>query len=84
MTKAATPDATIGEIIRKNADARDLGETDDFFAAGISSLTVVNMQMEIEGTLKRAVATKDLMKNPTIAGWSSLYAAARQDLKQAS
>jgi acyl carrier protein len=71
MTQNATD--TIAQIIRKNANIPNLGEDDDFFEAGVSSLTVVSMQLEIETALGREVATKELMKKPSISGWSSAY-----------
>ncbi|MEM9523102.1 MAG: acyl carrier protein [Pseudomonadota bacterium] len=76
MTITQNVDITIAEVIRKNADNPGLGEKDDFFDSGISSLTVVNMQMEIENILNKKVETKELMKNPSIDGWVSVYSSA--------
>lgn len=48
----------------------------DFFDVGASSLTVVDLQIQIEEQLDRTVPTSKLMANPTIASWLDYYAAA--------
>jgi aryl carrier-like protein len=46
----------------------------DFFDVGASSLTIVDLQLQVESALGRTVATSELMANPTIDGWVQLYA----------
>ncbi|MDP5142186.1 acyl carrier protein [Rheinheimera baltica] len=48
----------------------------DFFDVGASSLTVVDLQIQIEEQLQRSVPTSKLMANPTINGWVEHYIAA--------
>jgi acyl carrier protein len=48
-------------------------EDEDFFDHGVSSLAVIQMQIRIEEALKVTVPTSDLMGQPTINDWISLY-----------
>lgn len=45
----------------------------DFFDAGASSLTVIDMQLLIEEKLGFNVPTSHLMANPTLNAWISAY-----------
>jgi len=45
----------------------------DFFDLGVSSLTVVDLQIQLEKLLGCSVETSELMANPTINGWVELY-----------
>lgn len=51
----------------------DIPEDHDFFDYGLSSLSVIEIQILVEEALKVAVPTSDLIGNPTIADWISLY-----------
>jgi aryl carrier-like protein len=51
----------------------DLPEDEDFFDNGVSSLAVIQMQIRIEEELKVTVPTSELMGQPTINDWISLY-----------
>ena len=46
---------------------------EDFFEHGASSLAVIQMQIRIEEALHVTVPTSDLMAQPTINDWISLY-----------
>lgn len=48
-------------------------EDEDFFDNGLSSLAVIQMQIRIEEALNVTVATSDLMGQPTVRDWISLY-----------
>lgn len=45
----------------------------DFFDVGASSLTIVDLQIQIEDVLKRSVPTAHLMGNPTLNSWVAAY-----------
>lgn len=55
---------------------REVGDDDDFFDLGASSLSVVELQVKIEADLGVTVPTAKLMLTPTLAGWAELYRAA--------
>jgi acyl carrier protein len=48
-------------------------EDEDFFDHGVSSLAVIQMQIRIEEALNVTVPTSELMGQPTINDWISLY-----------
>lgn len=45
----------------------------DFFMLGVSSLTVVDLQLQLEKLIGCSVDTSQLMANPTINGWVDLF-----------
>ncbi|TQV77594.1 acyl carrier protein [Aliikangiella marina] len=49
---------------------------EDFFDLGVSSLTVVELQIVVEKQINRTVETAKLMAAPTIAEWVELYSKA--------
>ena len=44
------------------------------FDLGVSSLTIVDLQFQVEDSLGIKVSTEMLMENPTIEGWAEAYA----------
>ncbi len=52
---------------------KNLAENDDFFDAGISSLTMIDLQIKIEEILEVSIPTSELMKLFTIGGWIRAY-----------
>lgn len=54
---------------------KDIEADQDFFDIGASSLTVVDLQIQIEEKLSIEVETSKLMAVPTINGWVAAYAA---------
>ncbi|NQY35545.1 MAG: acyl carrier protein [Alteromonadaceae bacterium] len=52
---------------------KDISVDDDFFDLGVSSLTVVELQIVIEKALGKSVSTSLLMGSPTISEWISVY-----------
>jgi hypothetical protein len=50
-----------------------IAEDQDFFDHGVSSLTVIEMQILVEDVLKVAAPTSDLMAHPTIGEWIEIY-----------
>ena len=71
------PDNNILEVIREKFDSKDMlkgiDADTDFFDLGVSSLTVVDLQIQVEEALGRQVDTSLLMANPTIGGWVDAY-----------
>ncbi len=65
--------ATIRDICRREELLADMPVDEDFFDHGVSSLAVIQMQIRIEDALKITVPTSDLMGQPTINDWISLY-----------
>jgi len=45
----------------------------DIFDLGVSSLTVVDLQIKAEEALQLETTTSDLMRHPTLNGWIQLY-----------
>jgi D-alanine--poly(phosphoribitol) ligase subunit 2 len=65
--------ATVREVCRRDELLADMPEDEDFFDNGVSSLAVIQMQIRIEEALHVTVPTSDLMGQPTINDWISLY-----------
>ena len=47
---------------------KDIGEDDNFFDAGVSSLTIIELQIRVEDILEVTVPTTLLMRLSTIIG----------------
>jgi len=65
--------ATVRDIFRQQGVLADMPEDEDFFDNGLSSLAVIQMQIRIEEALNVTVPTSDLMGQPTVRDWISLY-----------
>lgn len=61
-------------LFREKELMKDLQVDEDFFDLGVSSLTVVELQITVEKALKVEVQTSVLMRSPTVAEWSAVYA----------
>ena len=61
------------EMFRAKPIMKNIGEDDDFFDYGASSLTVVDLQLDIESKIGVTVPTKILMSQPTVNGWVEVY-----------
>ncbi|MBU1620592.1 MAG: acyl carrier protein [Gammaproteobacteria bacterium] len=62
------------EIFNSKEILKDIESCQDFFEVGASSLTVVDLQIQIEKALNKEVETSKLMANPTIDSWVNVYA----------
>ena len=51
----------------------------DFFDLGVSSLTIVELQIVVEKELKLEVPTSTLMAAPTIGEWVTVYSDAAKE-----
>lgn len=61
-------------LFREKELLKNIQEGEDFFDFGVSSLTVVELQIGVEKELKVEVATSELMRSPTVADWATVYA----------
>lgn len=66
---------TILSLFRQNEIMKDIGEAENFFELGVSSLTIVQLQIDVEKELDLPVPTSDLMRATTINAWIALYTA---------
>ena len=64
---------TLLAMFRSKPILKEIGEDDDFFDYGASSLTVVDLQLDIENKIGVTVPTKVLMSQPTVNGWVQAY-----------
>ena len=62
-------------FIEKEAFA-DIGLDDDYFDKGISSLTIIELQVKVEEVLGVSVPTAQLMRLSTINEWVEKYSTA--------
>jgi acyl carrier protein len=61
-----------------------IGLDDDYFDLGVSSLTIVGLQIAIEEKLRVAIETRELMRFSTINQWIDAYVRqAKQPLENA-
>lgn len=66
---------TINRLFRQKSQMRDIGESDKFFDLGVSSLTIIELQIGIERELRITVPTGELMRLGTIKDWIGAYSA---------
>ena len=60
--------------IFKQKDAfEDIHEDQDYFDLGVSSLTIIELQIKVEEALGVEISTADLMRLATINEWVELY-----------
>lgn len=67
--------ATILGLIRQKKNMESLAEDDNYFDLGVSSLTVIELQIGVEEALAVTIPTSRLMRLSTIRGWIDAYAA---------
>jgi len=51
----------------------DITADQDFFEVGVSSLTILDLQIQIEQALSVSVPTSELMRHATLNGWIAAY-----------
>jgi len=64
---------TIIRLFKQKGPMKDLGEDDRFFELGVSSLTIIDLQIGVEAALGITVPTSDLMRLGTMRGWIEAY-----------
>lgn len=82
MSSADVRSIVLG-VIQSKPTLQNLRGDQDFFDAGTSSLTVIDMQLQIEEKLGVTVPTSHLMANPMIDGWVAAYIEANSAAKVA-
>jgi acyl carrier protein len=65
-------DVIVSSFQAKNALAA-IGLDDDFFDLGVSSLTIISMQIDVEQRLGVTIDTPQLMRFSTINQWIDAY-----------
>jgi len=73
MEKKLNLKDVITNMVYEKPLLRDIESDQDFFDAGASSLTIVDLQLQLEQAVGLKVPTGELMSNPTIDGWFQLY-----------
>lgn len=72
-------DASIRECIirlfRQKRQMQSVGEDDNYFELGVSSLSVIELQIGVEQALGVSVPTSDLMRLQTMRQWIEAYSA---------
>jgi len=58
---------------REKEIMKDLSEEEDFFDLGVSSLTIVELQIVVEKELKLSVSTSELMAAATVKEWAEIF-----------
>jgi aryl carrier-like protein len=65
--------AVITDIFRARPIMTHLGVDDDYFDSGVSSLTIIGLQLEVERALGVTIETGELMRFSTINEWIDAY-----------
>jgi len=63
----------ITSIFDEKPILKGISPDQDFFDRGASSLTIVDLQIQVESALGKQADTSKLMNFPTINGWVSVY-----------
>jgi acyl carrier protein len=82
MSNADVRSIVLG-VIQSKPILQNVSGDQDFFDAGTSSLTVIDMQLQIEEVLGVGVPTSHLMANPTTDAWVAAYSEANAGAKVA-
>jgi acyl carrier protein len=64
---------TIVGLFRKRESMKEIGEDEDFFDLGVSSLTIIDLQIAVEDALKLTLPTSQLMRLSTMREWVDIY-----------
>lgn len=60
-------------VFKEKFSKQNISEKDNFFDLGVSSLSIVELQIKIEKLLDLNIATSELMKRPSIMEWIDIY-----------
>jgi len=75
--------STIARFFDEKPILKGIAPDQDFFSIGASSLTVIDLQIQIEEALKLSVSTSTLMGSPTVNAWVNAYEQAKSAAKEA-
>lgn len=73
---------TILELVKQKKVMQELGEDDNYFDLGVSSLSIIELQIGVEEALGVTILTSELMRLSTIRGWIDAYGAALRQRSQ--
>jgi D-alanine--poly(phosphoribitol) ligase subunit 2 len=62
-------------LVREKDNFKNIGLDDDYFDSGVSSLTIIGLQIQVEEKLGVAIETRELMGFSTINHWIDAYTA---------
>ncbi|MBL8300781.1 MAG: acyl carrier protein [Rhodanobacteraceae bacterium] len=73
----------IVSLFKEKESFKDIGLDEDYFDLGVSSLTIVGLQIQVEEQLGVNLSTRDLMLLSTINQWVQAYTAKCEELTSA-
>src|SRR3569833_1669352 len=65
----------IVSLFKEKENFKRINQNDDYFDLGVSSLTIVGLQVKVEEKLGVSLSTRDLMGLSTINQWVEAYSA---------
>lgn len=65
----------IVSLFKEKENFKDIDLDDDYFDLGVSSLTIVGLQVKVEERLGVSLSTRELMGLSTINQWINTYVA---------
>ncbi|MBD8529978.1 MULTISPECIES: acyl carrier protein [unclassified Massilia] len=77
---AAEVKELIVSLFKESESFRSIGLDDDYYTLGVSSLTVIGLQIRVEEKVDVALETRELMSFSTINEWIEAYTARLHDL----
>lgn len=75
---------TIIRLFRQKNQMKNIAEDDMFFELGVSSLTIIELQIGVEKALGITIPTSELMRLGTIRGWIDAYGAKARQTNEVS
>jgi acyl carrier protein len=75
---------TICDLFRQKERMKEIGDDDNFFEAGVSSLTIIELQISVEKALGLQVETSRLMRLSSINEWIRAYVECSAGLEQSA
>lgn len=73
---------TIVTLFKARSTLQHIGLDDDYFDQGVSSLTIIGLQIDVEKELGVNIETRELMSFVTINQWIDAYAKRVQRLHE--
>ena len=64
---------TIVGLFRQKDSMKNIDLDENYFEKGVSSLTIVELQIKVEEALNLTIPTSQLMRLSTINGWVDAY-----------
>jgi len=77
---AAEVKELIVSLFKESESFRSIGLDDEYYTLGVSSLTVISLQIRVEEKVDVALETRELMSFSTINDWIRAYTAKTSEL----